>query len=235
MSFITNFNTKVISTGCRYLFLSQKRFNRREAIHRYHEPNKFKKHMLSATQPYYRKEFVLTEETCRGYVMQETPLHPLEKIYVNELVDKINQSNFLLFVQYTYTIFQNDRVYRNTITKTGSQFNDYNNKVYKEALNILGRNQATHLLVTRNALITGTYESLPKCILSLNKMPEYILLCGYIDDHLYNIDQLKLITSMKDLNTSRANLVATLTTPSINLYSYLETYTDQNKTNSEKD
>lgn len=233
MSFIGG--PRVFSFVSRISLVTQKRFNRREAIHRYVEHDKFKKHMLAATQPYMKREFKLPEESCRGFGPKEIPEHPLDKILINELVDDINQSNFLLFIQYTYTKFQADRVYRNTIIKTGCKFHAFNNIVYRGALTILNRERALDLLITRNAFVTGKYESLTKCISAINKMPEYLLLCGYIDDQLYNVDQLKIITSMANLDTSRANLVATLATPSINLHSNLEAYMESNKTSSEQD
>lgn len=233
MSFIGG--SRLCSLGSRLLLTTQKRFNRREAIHRYREPDKFKKLMLAATQPYIRRDFKSPDESCTGYGVKETPLHPLEKILINELVDDVNQSNFLLFIQYTYTNFQNDRKYKNTITKTGCKFHSLNNRVYRGALEVLNRQRAIELLVCRNAVVTGKYENLKGCVAAINKMPEYLLLCGYIDDQLYNVDQLKMITSMANLDTSRANLVATLATPSIILHSNLDTYLETNKTSTDND
>lgn len=217
------------------LQIIQKRFNRREEIYRYVEPIKFKKHMLTATQPYIRREYSLPEESCGASEVKENPLHPLESIFIEELLADIKATNFILFIQYTYTEFQKDRVYKNTITKTGCKFHSLNNRIYRETFKELKKPEVVELFVARNALVTGEDINLNKCLLALNKMPQYLLLGGYIDDHFYNVDQLKIIVNAGNIDTIRAHIVNTLATHSINLSGYLQAYSQDSKSKSKTD
>lgn len=202
--------------------VNQQRTNTRESIHRYVEPNKFKKHMLAASEPYFKRQYLLPEESCKGTKPPPIEMHPLQKIEVMELVDEIKQNEVVLVVQYNYTPFQSDRVYRNTIIKSGGTFHFLKNPVYKEAFRILNWSDFDSLFIGRNALITGKADCLSRCVNSLRKMPQYILLSGMIDGHMYSLDQLQLIAATPTLDAARANLLNTLTTPASELYSYLE-------------
>lgn len=214
----------------------QKRYNTREAIRKYVEPSKFKKHLLTATQPYYKIDRLLPSETCKGLNLVQKPLHPLEEIYVEELLSDIKNSNFILFIQYNYTPFQSDRVYKNTITKLGGKFQAYNNKVYKEVFKRLKKDEVTNLFITRNALITGNDSDIAKILSSLKKMREYILLAGYIDGHLYNFDQLDMIARSPNIDSNRAELVNTLSTHAIYMSQLLSKHSEscQNQTTNDK-
>lgn len=212
----------------RSLISTQKRYSNRESIHRYREPDKFKKHMLAAAQPYYKREYKLPEETCKGIPNHEFELLPIEKIYVNELLEELQKVNYALLVQYNDTLFQNDRVYRNTLTKLGGKFQTYNNKIYKEVFKSLGHASSNFMFVARNALVTGQIESLPACVKALKGMPTFILLGGYVDNNLYDIKMLNSIAQTKDINQSRSILVRTLETPSIELAGILDTYDSLN-------
>lgn len=210
------------------LAITQKRFNRREAIHRFREPDKFKKHMLSACEPYYRKVYKLPEETCKIKPSERLSLLPLEQILVKELLDDLNRSEFILVIQYNYTPFGSDRVYKNTLTKLGGKFHFLNNRIYSEALKTINLNALSSLTqVTKNALVTGQVDNLPGCLVALRKMPQYVLLAGSISGHIYNVDQLKSIAVTNNLDQCRANLLAVLETPAVELSSYLQKHSEQ--------
>lgn len=210
------------------LNLVHKRYSTREAIHRYVEPNKFKKHLLTATQPYFKRKFLSPEETCKGHNIGAVPLLPLEKIYVEELIEDIKNNNFILFIQYTFTEFQSERVYKNNITKSGGTFHSFNNRVYKEAFKMLNKNEVLSLFITRNALVTGKDNDLVKCVNAIKKMPQFLMLAGYIDGHLYNYEQL---LNMSDLKTSLLRLTSLLSSSAINLSATLEHHSELIKSN----
>lgn len=214
----------------RFLFINQKRFSVRESIHRHVEPDKFKKHMLAACEPYFKRKYQLPEETCGGVAVNQHELHPLEKIMVNELLESINNSNFILFIQYNYTKFVSERVYKNTLIKSGGTFHALNNRIYKETFRILKQEQLNHLFVTRNALLTGDAKDLPNCLIALRKMPKFLLLAGTIDKQLYNVDQLRQISLTNNIDQCRAALIGVLENPAIELSSKLNQYNEINQT-----
>lgn len=207
------------------LLTAQKRYNTREAIHRYVEPDKFKKHMLAAAQPYFKRKHRLQSETCKGTSQSVHEMHPLQKIYSNELLEAIEKNDFTLFIQHTYTPFQSERVYKNTLIKSGGHFYSHRNEVYKDVFNRLGANQLLHLCITRNSLVLGPIDALSKCVHALRKMPQFLLLAGYIDKEVYTYEQLQLISRDSNLDSCRATLVSILETPAIDLASNLEEYT----------
>lgn len=221
----------------RNLVFNQKRFNVRESIHKYVEPHKQKKHMLAACEPYFKRKYLSQEETCKAKEVKKIELHPLERIMVEELLDDLKQSNFVLFVQYNYTKFQSDRVYKNTIIKSGGKFHALNNNIYRETFKILNREDLNHLFVTRNALVTGQTDKLASCVNVMRKMPQLILLAAMIDNHLYELDQIRSIVAAANLDQARANLLSILTTPSIDLSSYLQRHceSETNQDNAETD
>lgn len=178
--------------------------------------------MLAACEPYFKRKFISQEENCKANLVKKIELHPLERIMVKELLDDIKRSNFILFVQYNYAKFQSDRVYKNTITKSGGKFHALNNNIYREAFKTLNRDDLSHLFITRNALITGQSDKLPTCVNVMRRMPQLVLLAGMIDNHLYEIDQIRSIASTPNLEQARANLLSVLTTPSIELISNLQ-------------
>lgn len=227
MSLISQVHRGVLLSQ-RNLIFNQKRFTVRESIHRHVEPHKDKKHMLSACEPYIKRTYLSQEETCRAKIPKIIEMHPLERILVDELLGDIKHSNFILFIQYNYTKFQSDRVYKNTIIKSGGKFHALNNNVYRETFKILNREDICPLFIARNALITGQSDKLTACINALKKMPQYILLAGMIDHHLYELDQLRSIAAAANLDQARANLLSVLTTPSIDLSSHLQQHFEAN-------
>lgn len=204
------------------LLVSQKRYNIREQLSRYHEPDKFKKHMLAACEPFYKPDFRLPNERCNKKPAEDPPLHPLDIIISDELVDEIKQTNAFLVIQYNYTPFQSERVYKNTITKLGGKFHGHNNRIYKRALSILGRPEILNLFVTRNALVTGDAESLPQWVNAIKKMPHFILIAGTIEGYLVNKDFLFSLAQNSDLNMSRSKLSAILSAPGQHLNRLLQ-------------
>mgnify|MGYP000964832038 CR=1 FL=1 len=216
----------------RALTINQKRYSIREEISKFVEPNKFKKHMLAATQPYFKRKFISPEDSCKlSPPVHE--LHPLDIIFSKELAEEINQTNSILFVQYNFTPYQSERKYKNTITKLGGRFHSFNNKIYREAFKILKLDHLNHLFVMRNALISGQAEVIPKCVRALSKMPQLLLIAGCIDRHVYNVDQLKLISSMEDLDRCRGSLVNLLNSPGLNLTAHLQSHSDNIRESSE--
>jgi ribosomal protein L10 len=201
---------------------TQKRYNTREAIHRYVEPDKFKKHMLSASQPYLKRKYKLQSDTCVGVNPKVHELHPLQKIYSNELIEAIEQNDFVLFIQHNYTPFQSERVYKNTLIKSGGHFYSHRNEVYKDAFKRLGIDQVQHLFVTRNSFVIGPIEKLAKCVIALRKMPQFLLLAGCIEKEVYTYEQLQMISKDTNLDSCRATLVSILETPAVELSSNLE-------------
>lgn len=217
----------------RSVFCTQKRFNVRESIHRYREPDKFKKHMLAAVQPYFKREIISPEESCKGVPNEVFELLPIEKIYIKELIEELRTTNYALLIQYNDTLFQNDRVYKNILTKLGAKFLTYNNRIYKEVFKTLGHEDANFMFVARNALVTGQIESLSKCVKALKKMPTFILLGGYVDNYLYDVKMLTSISQTSDVDHGRAILARTLETPSIELAAILDSYESLNKPTSD--
>lgn len=185
--------------------------------------------MLAASEPYIRKKYFLPEESCKGTTPPVIELSPLNKIEAKELVDELKQSEVVLFMQYNYTPFQSERKYKNTIIKSGGNFHALSNPVYKEAFRILNMSHLNDLFIGRNAIITGRAECLPRCVTAMKKMPQFILLAGMIDNHIYNLDTLRLISASPSLDQTRANLLNTLTTPASELHSYLEQHHDNIK------
>lgn len=195
----------------------------REDIRKFREPDKEKKHMLAACQPYFKRVYKLDNETCKGSAQQiDFEMNGMERILHEELLEDIKNSEFILFIHYAYTKFQSDRVYKNTLTKLGGKFHPLNNRIYKETFKTLKYDHVLPLFVCRNALLTGETKDLPACVMALNKMPQYILLAGIIDGHLYRHGQLQSIAKADNVEKSRANLLATLYTPSLDLSSYLQ-------------
>lgn len=182
--------------------------------------------MLAACEPYIKRVYTLQEETCKGTARKIDKIHPLERLLVNDLVDDINQNDFVLFIQYNYTKFQAERVYKNTLTKLGAKFHSQNNNVYKETFRTLNYNYLNGLFIGRNAIITGKLESLPPSLRALRKMPTLLLLAGMVDKHLYNVNQLRSISNQSDLNLCRADLLSTLNSPAQTLSSYLKEYSE---------
>lgn len=221
MSSLTHIPGRLFAQRC--LIITQKRYNIREQIHRYVEPDKFKKHMLAACVPYYKRKYANPEETCKGVPKNKHELHPLDIIYTKELLEDISRKDYILFIQYNYTPFQSERVYKNTITKLGGTFHALNNNIYVETFKSLkDYTDVTSLFVGRNALITGKVESLSQCVKALGKMPQFIFLGGFVDKHLYTVANLRMISNYKNIEDSRSNLLATLTTPALNLSSNLQ-------------
>lgn len=203
----------------------RRHYSLREDIRKFREPDKPKKHMLAACQPYFKRVYSEPSESCKGsYKKQDPELGPLEKIILEELLDDIKKSDYTLLIQYNYTKFQTDRVYRNTLTKLGGKFHRLNNNIYREAFGTLKQNDILPLLVTRNALLTGEITTLIPCIKAMKKMPQYLLIAGLIDMHLYRHGQLQSIAMTGSLDDSRANLLSTLYTPALDLSYYLQTH-----------
>lgn len=215
------------------LLTAQKRCNTREAIHRYVEPDKFKKHMLAASEPYIKKKFRLQSETCKGTEPKVLEMEPLQKIYCDELTEAIEKNDFLLFIQHNYTPFQSERVYKNKLIKSGGHFYSHRNVVYEEVFNRLGVNQLQHLCITRNSLVLGPIDALPKCVIALRKMPQFLLLAGYVDKEVYTYEQLQLISGDSNLDSCRATLLSILETPAIDLSYNLGEYVKMNSSTTE--
>lgn len=212
----------------------QVRFSIREEIHKYREPDKFKKHMLHATQPYFKRVYRLPSESCKGISNNRHPLHPLEQIYRQELVEAVKSSEFFLIFQYNWTPFQSERVYKNTLIKAGCQLQIYNNNVYKAAfLEDLGLKELDNIFVTKNGVVTGATKDLPTIVDAFKNMNEFMLLVGHIGGQLYEADQLNKIASMKDILTSRQELLSTLTSPSIILADQLHIHSQSTESPAE--
>lgn len=208
----------------------QRRFNRREAIHRYYEPHKFKKHMLAYTEPYQRGDFRPHHEKCKGNHSATTELLPISKIYVEELLQDLATREFTLFLQHNYIPYQTERPYRNTITKSGGTFISHKNVVLKEVfLNRLGYDKLKNFFITRNSIVVGPLDKMGACVMALRKMPQFLLLAGLIDKEIVTHDQLQMMAAFSNIDQCRASLVATLETPAIDLAYYL----DQHIKNSE--
>lgn len=191
--------------------------------------------MLAATQPYYKTEYRLPAEKCRGSSIKAHELDPLDKIYVDELTEAIQVNDYVLFLQHNYTPFQSERVYKNTLTKLGGIFRSHKNEIYKEVFVRLEVDRIIQqLFVTRNSLVVGKIESLAPCVKALRRMPQFILLAGCIDRELYNYSQLQSISANPNIDLCRANLLATLETPAIDLAYYLEQYVDMHETENDK-
>lgn len=225
MSIITQ--TKNLLSLPKSLIATQKRFSVREKIHRYVEPHRYKKHMLAATQPYFRRKYELPSETCKGTSAKTHEMGPLEKIYAEELIEEVKKNDFVLFVQHNYTPFQSERVYKNTLIKSGGTFYNRKNPVYEEVFNTLGIKEVQHLFVTRNSLVLGPLDKLNSCVRALRKMPQFLLLAGCIDQEVYTYHQLQTIAATDDIDQCRANLLATLNTPAIELSMILEHISSQ--------
>lgn len=206
----------------------QKRFNTRESIHRYREPDKFKKHMLAASEPYHRRTYVLPQDSCTGYQPKFHDMEPLDSIYAQELLSAIKSNDFVLFVQHNYTPFQSERVYKNNIIKSGGLFYSHKNIVYKSVFSDLGVSQVENLFISRNSLVLGKLESLPKCVGVFRSMPQFILLAGYIENQVYSYDDLQIFSNNPDLDTNRATLTCILDRPAIDLYQNLQKYVEIN-------
>lgn len=223
-------NTRVVP------IVFRRHYSLREDIRKFREPDKPKKHMLAACQPYIKRVYKEDSENCGGPAKQLVhELGPLERILCEELLEDLKKSDFILFVQYNYTKFQSDRVYKNTLTKCGGKFHNLNNRIYEKAFGTLKRNDVLPLLITRNALISGQIDNLKPCIKALDKMPQYLLLAGIIEDHLYRHNQLQSIAAAVNLETSRANLLATLHTPALNLSTSLQTLIESSSESGDKE
>lgn len=200
-------------------------YSMREDIRKFREPDKEKKHMLAACEPYFKKVYNLDSDLCKGAAKEkEFELNGMERILHEELLEEIKKSEFVLFIQYSYTKFQFDRVHKNTLTKLGGKFHALNNKIYRETFRTLNMDHILPLFVSRNALLTGETKNLPACVTALNKIPQYILLAGIVDNHLYRHGQLQSIAKADSIEKSRANLLATLYTPSLDLSLYLQSH-----------
>lgn len=206
----------------------QKRFSTRESIHRYVEPDKFKKHMLAASEHYYKRKYILQSDSCVGTNSKVHDLHPLQRIYADELLEAVKENDFVLFIQHNYTPFQSERVYKNTLIKSGGLIYSHRNTVYKDVFSNLGLEQVQSLFVTRNTLVLGKIDSLPKCVIALRKMPQFLLLAGCIHNEVYSYEQLQQISASSDLDTCRATLTSILETPAIELYQNLKQYVEMN-------
>lgn len=213
-------------------FAIQKRFSTRESIHRYKEPEKFKKHMLAASEPYIKRKYVLQSDSCFGLGNKVNELEPLQKIYADELLEAVKKNDFVLFIQHNYTPFETYRVNRNILIKSGAQIYSHRNVVYREVFRQLDLDRLDHLFVTRNSVILGPVDKLPACVKAVNKMPSFMLLAGCIENEIYNYEQLQKISLSPDLDICRATLTSILETPAVELYQNLEQYV---KMNSDKD
>lgn len=213
-------------------FSVQKRTSVRESIHRYVEPEKFKKHMLAASQPYYKRKYILQSDSCKGIKPPLHELEPLQRIYANELFEAVKANDFVLFLQHNYTPFQSERVYKNTLIKSGGQFYSHRNVVYKDVFENLGINQVMSLFCSRNSLVLGKLDKLPNCVRALRRMPQFILLAGCIENEVYSYDQLQLFSDSPDLDMCRATLTSILETPAVELYQNLKQYVEMNSDSS---
>lgn len=192
--------------------------------------------MLASTQPYIRRKYELPSETCKGNIPKDHQMEPLEKIYVNEVMDDIKQNDFVLFIQHNYTPFQSERVYKNTLIKNGGIFRSHRNVVYKEVFKRLGvDDKIQQLFVTRNSIVIGQVDKLPACVGALRKMPQFILLGGCIDGEIYNYEDLQSISRQQNIDLCRANLLAVLETPLAELSYCLEQYISNNQSEEGKD
>lgn len=191
---------------CHNHLINQKRYNVREQLSRYHEPDKFKKHMLHACKPFYKPNFKPQNERCFIAGKQEHVMDPLHEIYAEELFEDIKATNAILFIQHNYTPFQSYRVYRNTIIKSGGKFQSFNNHIYRKALKLMNWNHFDSLLVTRTAAITAQAESLPALVKAIQRMPQFILLAGSIDGNLIDHQTLLNISNSPTLDQARINL-----------------------------
>lgn len=197
----------------------QKRYNAREEIHRYKEPDKFKKHMLASCEPYFKKDY--SPKKCVGVGKPDPPDHPLEIILAKEFVEEYKHSDYMLVIWHNYCPFIYYRPYKNTITKLGATFHPLNNKIYRLVTKSLDLQYLDHLWVTRNALITGKIDSLAACVTALKKMPQFCLLAGIIDNNFYDVDHIHKMTESTNIDQCRANTLGILQNPGIQTRSLL--------------
>lgn len=151
---------------------------------------------------------------------------PLQRIYVEELVEAIKTNDFVLFIQHNYTPHQVERVHKNTLIKSGGQFYSHRNVVYKEVFANMGLDRVQHLFITRNSLVLGKFDCLSTCVKALRRMPQFILLAGCIENELYSHRELQIIGDNPSLDMNRANLTGLLETPAIELYQNLKQYVE---------
>jgi len=192
--------------------------------------------MLAATQPYIKRNHELPSERCKGNFPKQFEMEPLDKIYASELVEEIKRNDFVLFIQHNYTPFQSERVYKNTLIKSGGNFRSHKNVVYKKAFEELGvDNRVQSLFVTRNSLVIGSVEKLPACVLALKKMPQFLLLGGCIDGEVYSHADLTSISKQSNIDMCRVELVSILETPAVDLADNLEQYVISNAGKGDED
>lgn len=169
--------------------------------------------MLGACEPYYAKEIYLPEERCFMNRIQPRvdELVPLERIYAEELKEKLSTNDLVLLLHRNYVHHEQMRLFRNALSRADGSLEIYSNKIYKYAFEQLERNDVLRFFVCHNAVLIGKSEKLPNYLTALKKVPQLILLAGHLDGkYLVNRDQLVTMARSVDLDLCRAHLCNTL-------------------------
>lgn len=144
-------------------------------------------------------------------------MNPDKKVIIDELLDRVNASPYVLVVDYTGMTVPQFSELRNRLGAAGAQCHVAKNTYMKKALAEAGRPDLGDSLVGQTAFVTGDSEvfAAAKAIKNFEKefkKPEMKI--GILGDAVLDADKLKAIADIPSREAVLSQLLATILEPS---------------------
>uniref|UniRef100_A0A0A9WJL0 Large ribosomal subunit protein uL10m n=1 Tax=Lygus hesperus TaxID=30085 RepID=A0A0A9WJL0_LYGHE len=138
------------------------------------------------------------------------PDNPLERIFAKELKEHFETKKLIAFLHANPIGGEDLFSARVKLKKEGMTLEVYSKYVVKMALQGTPYEAALKLFIAHSALIFCDEPKVGKLIKIVKKIPQYSLMAGVVEGRLLSVTQMQAYSELGDLDSARAQLVATL-------------------------
>lgn len=147
-------------------------------------------------------------------------MNPDKKFIVDELLERVNASPFVLVVDYTTMTVTEFAEFRNRLTETGSECHVAKNSFMKKTLELAELPELDEHLKGQTAFITGEEDvcgasKVVKNFVKEFKKPE--VKAGILDGDVLDTDQIKALADLPSRDELLAKLLGVLNEPAAKL------------------
>ncbi|KAF6215154.1 hypothetical protein GE061_009905 [Apolygus lucorum] len=149
------------------------------------------------------------------------PDNPLERIFAKELKELFETKKLIAFLHANPICGEDLFSARVKLKKEGMKLEVYSKNIVKMALNGTPYETVIQLFVAHSALIFCDEPKVGKLIKIVKKIPQYAIMAGIVEGRLLSMTQMQAYAELGDLDSARAQLVATLNSAGSGLVSRL--------------
>lgn len=147
-------------------------------------------------------------------------MNPDKKIIVDELLERVNASPFVLVVEYTGMTVPEFSELRNRLSENGAECHVAKNSYMKKALAEAGLPDTGEKLVGQTAFVTGESDVAAAAKVLKNFEKEFkkpAIKLGILDGDILDEDQVKAIAELPSREVLLATLLGTINAPASKL------------------